>query len=892
MIQESVIQKTLSRESFFLAGLLHDIGKFYQRADKGLSDKQNELTDYSKRIAEDICPVNDQGRFGYQHVIWTNEFFEKFKRKLNEIPGVKDNLFITDNFGENNIVNFAVNHHKPQNIFQAIITLADWWSAGIDRTDPKTLEKQQIEEKIIDWGKKRYKSIPLYSIFNNVKQGNYKNTFPLKKLNIENNKDIFPRLTEKKEDGVSEQEYFELWKGFEKEFEQLPSDSINVFTESLIYLLKKYTWCIPSNTMDMANVSLYEHLKTTAAFSDCFYAYYIENPGDFKWNEPDKRLSLKEGAYPVLILGGDISGIQKFIYNISSQGAAKSLKGRSFYLQLLIDSIIHKIISHENIQACIGHVIYSSGGKFYMLLPNTEKIINALNEIKAELEKELWHEHHGKLIFNMDYVCFSYRKNKIEYNDKGEQDLGGLWRTLADKLAQQKNRKFNSLIINDYDEFFKINENGGDVKVCAVTGLELKNEEAVKLDKESDLIVSIQVKKNKELGNALKYADFNIMFKGNEADSKYLSKRLKNKTIVAGIANYLFDARDFIKDDEGFRNVSSSDASRVRLINKTNFLDSQIKGKQVSYGFHFYGGNKQAQKLNGENKTFEELTRTERDNKDSESYLGILRMDVDDMGDLFINGLKEEEKSFAAYATMSFLFDLFFSGYLNYIRDEFRIIESKTSDREGYKYNDWVNILYSGGDDIFAIGRWDKIIEFAEDIRSEFRRFMGMADISLSAGITIVNNKFPIAKAAELAGQAEKAAKKNVLNGKKNAICFLGETVSWDQEFQFVKDRKEQFITLINQKGMSKGILHRLMAFSLVQKENERRNKVEEGFKPDLSYKWNSLYYLKRFMDRHNEKEGVKEFIKTLQEELLFPRNYNLIALSARWAELELKQMG
>jgi CRISPR-associated protein Csm1 len=57
------------RDLVYLAALLHDIGKFYQRADSGFSDKQVQLTDYSKKLANDICPLNDKGKFGYQHVV-------------------------------------------------------------------------------------------------------------------------------------------------------------------------------------------------------------------------------------------------------------------------------------------------------------------------------------------------------------------------------------------------------------------------------------------------------------------------------------------------------------------------------------------------------------------------------------------------------------------------------------------------------------------------------------------------------------------------------------------------------------------------------------------------------------------------------------------------------
>lgn len=38
------------REHVYLAALLHDIGKFYQRADKIFSDKTNELSENVKKM--------------------------------------------------------------------------------------------------------------------------------------------------------------------------------------------------------------------------------------------------------------------------------------------------------------------------------------------------------------------------------------------------------------------------------------------------------------------------------------------------------------------------------------------------------------------------------------------------------------------------------------------------------------------------------------------------------------------------------------------------------------------------------------------------------------------------------------------------------------------------
>ncbi len=862
------------RETMFLSGLLHDIGKFWQRADQSLASDDNQLSDYSKRLANDICSVNDQGRFGYQHVIWTNEFLEKFAAKLNLIPGVKDNLYDPDNRGENNLMNFAVNHHRPQSIYQGIITLADWWSAGIDRTKSTTFEKEEKSDDVIRWGWQRYKKIPLYSIFNIIHQGGFQSAFPLKPLSVEHPSYIFPKNIKRVEDGIDSDDYKQLWDGFIDEVENLPVDSLMVFIESLLFLLKKYTWCIPSNTMDMANVSLYEHLKTTAAFADCLYVYYQEYSDHFTWNNVTKRLSIVDKVKPVMLVGGDISGIQSFIYNIASRKAAQSLKGRSFYLQLLIDSFIHKIISHPAINATLGHIVYSSGGKFFMLLPNTADIAEALNEVSLQIEQFLWDEHKGKIIFNIATVPFSYGNNGINFGNHQNAELGLLWKEVADKLARKKQTKFRSTIQNNFSALFEPEPCGGDRIVCVVSGIELMPSRAKALDVTEGVYVSTPVYDQIKLGAVLKDVDYAITFKGPSNESKYLSNRSKHQQDVADVATYLFDQAELTRDEADFRGISSYDVNRVMRINNTHFL-VPLKGTGVSYGFRFYGGNKQALMADGKNKTFEQITRIEPGSKEScATYFAVLRMDVDGLGDIFINGLNSSDKSFSAYATLSFLLDLFFSGYINYIRNDFKDANNRI------KYRDWVNVLYSGGDDVFAVGRWDKIIEFAADVRREFARFTGRDDISISAGITITGNKYPIAKAAQMAGEAEDKAKRNLINGAKNALCLFGETISWKEEYEYVTKIKEQFVYLVGKKEMAKSILHNIMQFSILKKEGK-----------DLSYLWHTVYYLKRFRDRYKENNEIREFAEYLQKELFQSRKYDLVALSARWAELYLREI-
>ena len=838
------------RSQLFLAALLHDIGKFYQRADKKYNDELNSLSCYSKQIAEDICPQNKNGGLSHKHVIWTNEFMERHRNIFESIPSIKQNLY-ADSGTKDSLVSYACNHHKPYTELQALISLADWWSAGIDRNDPNVMEQTDFKEWTgIKWGNDRYKKIPLYSIFNKINKPGYNGSsssvFHLSPLNLESSS-VFPKSLKSKEEGISEDLYKELWIQFEKEFKRLPTKSTDVFIESLIYLLKKYTWCIPSNTMDMADVSLFDHLKTTAAFADCLYVFKESNPDGLVWDK--KRLTLKEGIQPVLLLGIDVSGIQNYIYSITSKNAAVSLKGRSFYIQLLIDCAIQRIISHPDIECSIGNVVYSSGGKSFILLPNTQKVCNAIAQISDDIENMLWDEHKGQISIIIDYVPFSFNtKDKYISTDKERKaTVGYLWKVLSDKLNDKKTTRFSKLLLNNYDQIFTPQQVSTNIKVCSVTGIEIEDDTCYNNE---DSYVSKTVFQQQELGKSLKNAKY-LVFSSFDTKASHFEDFSSYHLPVLGIEVYVLDDMSL----ETMSSTISIDNARIFKINDTNFLDVPIKGNHTVYGYNFYGGNKQAKQY-GNYKTFEELA--------EDSYLGVLRMDVDNLGKIFIQGLPDSDKSFAAYSTLSFILDLYFSGYINTIREKEQFCDS-------------VNIIYAGGDDLFAVGRWDRLILFAEEVRESFSNYVGREDISISGGLTIVNRKFPIMKAAKLAGEAESEAK-NYNDGEKNAINLFGHSLSWHNEFYKVKNDKERFCRLVKLYNMPKSILHRIVS---LKKEKDCES---------LSYIWHGAYYLKRFVEKYSNNQEIEDLCNQLKIRINNPKELDLLTISARWAELELKE--
>ena len=142
------------KEAIVLAALLHDMGKFMQRAEVSLSAQ-------SKNMERTICPVY-QGRYSHQHVLWTNEFFEQYYRsskypQFYQLSEQKDNL-----------ANLASYHHRTETPLQMIIHEADCLSSGMDRL------QKDVEDEIT--GNNGYKKTRLNSIFEKVNLSDNPNT--------------------------------------------------------------------------------------------------------------------------------------------------------------------------------------------------------------------------------------------------------------------------------------------------------------------------------------------------------------------------------------------------------------------------------------------------------------------------------------------------------------------------------------------------------------------------------------------------------------------------------------------------------------------------------------------------------------------------------------------
>jgi hypothetical protein len=130
------------RYEVILGALLHDIGKFFQRA----SSSESALSDISQRMENTLCPLVN-GRYSHRPVLFTNDFCDKYLSYLRA------------GMDRNTVTNCASYHHRPDSPDQKIIQEADRLSSGMER---------EVDEDYVG-GSTRFRQIRLRSIMAEVK---------------------------------------------------------------------------------------------------------------------------------------------------------------------------------------------------------------------------------------------------------------------------------------------------------------------------------------------------------------------------------------------------------------------------------------------------------------------------------------------------------------------------------------------------------------------------------------------------------------------------------------------------------------------------------------------------------------------------------------------------
>lgn len=808
-----------------LTALLHDIGKLLHRGDK----------EYKYKDGHEAASAN---------------FITKFCKKLKN-----DALYDID------LVKILVQHHKPK-VWKEI-TLSDKYFCDksadekeriwklisiVRRADIYSCAEREREEKEKTGFADR--NLPLESIFSMVHlDSKEQQEMDKTRYHFISSEPLtcFPEAVK----SLTDEEILKLIEGFEK---NIPDFSrLNKFEEIInlwLNVLEKYMWAVPSDTRyEISDVSLYDHLRSSAAIAACLYKYHhiaIEEGGKLK--------KINEFVF----VGGDFSGIQDYIFDITNRGsggAAKRLRARSFFIWLFSEVTIHKLL--HALELPIVCNLFSAGGKFLLLAPNVDGIEGKLRLVKAEIQQEIHDTYFNQFSFLMSHSPVKDFKNEFKiYSFFQTADA------MFHKLEAEKNRKSFDILSNTSNgtwnthnfkasRMYESYQNKGDCKICG------KNPgTSDEVDENGNVIeCCFTCKRDKEyLGKALPKCKYIAFGKGHVSrqdegkGKKIVIFHSGNEDVISSVDTGNRPECYYVELLEKYECTNE-----YYLMYNIGETDRQIEsGRLVPIKRYYANHIPTNEKENGEREVldFKEIAKFSQwqkaEGKDlgksfGSELLGVLKADADNLGLIFSKGFENpgraepglhdiDRKTVSRYLTMSRMLELFFSGWLKEILsgdhkktviDELTSLENIEKERfrkyleaEQIDFNK-IYTVYSGGDDLVLVGPWETMIVFSIFLNWQFRKYTcNNPFITLSAGLTFIKPNFPIASAIKQAdllltkskggtiheesGDTKQGQDKTPSEEKDNGkdrITLFGTTVTWNKLSELIN-----FFLFLNEK--------------------------------------------------------------------------------------------
>lgn len=634
---------------------------------------------------------------------------------------------------------------EAENIY--IMKLADKISATFDR------RKAPDSEFTFD------ESGNLYSIFNILNGNNQSKRYDASVL-YEDDKIKFAKDSAAK----PPVEFYKTIK--EKLSGKLENASVDMdFINSFLEMIERTTSYIPvsASVDEKVDISVYEHIKQSIAIGSSLFEYLTENE---KVKEQESIYHSPEEFYKeksILLYSMDFSGIQSFIYGqYGKEEVLKNLRSRSFYLEILMESVIDELLKSLNLS--VANLLYAGGGHAYFILANTQKTKTLLSDFDADIKT--WMQD----IFGIDlYIGSGYCECSCnDLQNKPDGSYSNCFREVSGAVSQNKLRRYGASQIKALNKgkktdgereckichsSYNLNENG----VCSLCDGFAKLSKDI-LNREIFTVVS-----DKEKGILPIY---------------------KNGYLSGGN----------IKRKDGEEYLNTNKKILIRAYSKNGVYKGKDYVKTIYVGDYHNAD------------TLENLV------KDGVGIkrLGVLRGDIDNLGKAFVGGFEKNKQTLSKSAAFSRKLTQFFKYDINNILRN-PVYKIPFSDGEAENTDRKIAIIYSGGDDVFVVGAWKDIIEFGVDLYNNLKEYT-QGTLTVSAGLGIYMPKYPISYMAEKTGELEDYSKK--LEGK-NAITLFDKNNSyhWDEFIDRVMGEKfatvSEFFSTVEDKG--KSLLYNLL---------------------------------------------------------------------------------
>ena len=614
-------------------------------------------------------------------------------------------------------------------------------------------------------------------------------------------------------DDISQDCYEELLNILTEKLQELPleEESLPSFFNLWRILFSKVP-LLPGDK-ELGDLSLAEHSRLTVAFATAIFDY-LENQGQDSLLDDASNL-YTESAF--LLASFDLSGIQDFIYNIASKGAAKQLKARSLYLEFMSENIVDSLL--EKLALSRASALYVGGGHAYFVLPNTEATVTVLEQFEMEFNSFLLKHFQTGLYVAFGWAPFAAEQiMKYRYGSVASylQHYREIYQETSRMISEKKISRYDATTLRELNKGGKQSER--ECEICHAVG-DIKELRIGGEDVQNLCPICRELR-----GFAAKIHTFNDTENPGREDYYYFQIVEGEEGLPIGPGAVLLAVGE---DD-----IPTS--GRLYVKNKFSTNNAAI---------HVFIGDRQAANI----EDYAGLSQKEIEGTEGVAKgikrLAVLRLDVDNLGAAFMAGFSKQEggsyNTLARSAVFSQQMSLFFKFHINQFAKDKNL-----------------TIIYAGGDDVFAIGSWQDVIDFAVDIRQKFIAFTN-GKLTLSAGVGLYPDKTPIHLMALDAGQIEEAAKDN----GKDSISLFNEryTFKFDDFINEIykgklKDIRKYFS---GQKERGINFLYRLV--ELLQL-NDKEMYKSHGSSDDRRMNVARLAYLLARMEDEASKEEKEHF--------------------------------
>lgn len=462
----------------------------------------------------------------------------------------------------------------------------------------------------------------------------------------------------------------------------------------------------PGDEQD-GDISLYDSARLTAALASCYTHLVQENP-------KTDCISLQNKDC-LLLFSCDFSGIQNFIYLISTKSALKMLRSRSFFLELMMAHLLDELLAACDLERC--NCLYSGGGHAYVLLPNTPSVKHTVQVFSDEVNRWL----QAQFGISLYLACgVQPCSPSALFGQAGQEAYSDVFRGLSAKLGHAKLTRCNAKTLQ------ALNRSRQATRECRICGRPAQKED-----------LCSWCYGFSRLGGRLtaSHQVFAITNKALEQSALWLP--------LPGIEEKRFAC--LLSTEQAKALADTPEV--LRWYSKNEAVDELVNCRCLWMGDHC------------PTSLLEELSQQ----TDGFARMGVFRADVDNLGKAFISGFARADntKNLVSLArTMAFSrsMSVFFQNYINQILAPF---ES-------------VLVVYSGGDDMFLVGGWSELLQAAMQLHRAFVRYTG-GMLTFSGGFGLYTDHYPIARAAQETADLEDFAKQNP---GKNAITLFAETDS------------------------------------------------------------------------------------------------------------------